>query len=87
MANILNSNPLIVDTAGAGSIKSTCWIDGIKWISPVGSALVTDDAGHVLFEGTTSNASIEGVRIRARGGIKVPTLGGGKLYIYLREGE
>lgn len=86
MANVLNKNPLIVDTAGATLLKSTCWIDAIQWIAPVGSAIVTDGSDHTLWEGTTTDTELI-VRVRARGGIKVPTLGGGRLYIYLRESD
>lgn len=88
MPNIVNKNPLIIDTAGATLLWATSvWIDAIRWVSPTGTAIVQDESSHTIWEAAAADTDLNQMetRIRARGGFKVTTLGGGRLYIYLRE--
>lgn len=89
-ANDLTADPLIIDTAGAGSIRpGICRIHAIKWVGATGagSAIIQDVATtRAVWEHTATAAGtfpLEVVDLSAKGGCAVTTLGSGRLYLYL----
>lgn len=92
MANDLTSNPWIIDTAGAGVISSErLRVKGVRWAEATTAAHVAeiqDKNGKVKWRSVASGVNyVESDLIESLGGdwdgIKVPTLGSGKLYIQL----
>jgi hypothetical protein len=58
--------------------------DVVRWVAPVGTAVITDPAGNTIWEATAQGATID-IESRApmrAPGFRVPTLGGGRLYLY-----
>lgn len=58
--------------------------DVVRWVAPVGSAVITDPDGNIVWEARAEGATID---IESRApmrvpGFRVPTLGGGRLYLY-----
>lgn len=95
MANSTTLNPLVIDTAGGSAIlTTTIRVRKIRWTggSTAGhAAVVQDQNGNAFWESLASGANyveesdfstIDSNAIRING-LKVPTLGSGKLYIYM----
>lgn len=94
MANNIQNNPLIIDTAGAGTLISTPFrIKKVRWVGGTTAgheATITDQNGTVFWTSVAVGVNyVEETDFstmdRARtvlNGLKVPTLGSGKLYIY-----
>jgi hypothetical protein len=98
MANNLSSNPLVIDTAGAGDIlaaSAPIRVRCFKW-DPTQAAtngqqcVVTDSAGNEVWRSTQATTFLgmpDWIDFPEGGlrmkGLKVPTLAVGKLYIYL----
>lgn len=58
--------------------------DVIRWVAPVGTAVITDPDGNIVWSATAEGATID---IESRApmrvpGFRVPTLGGGTLFLY-----
>ena len=96
MANILNTNPIVIDTVGATSliakrrkIERIIWDDVAGGIAKGDIALVHDAAGGMVIWQCTASADDVHVNDSLGGiwfdGIYVTTLAHGKLYIYLSQ--
>ncbi len=94
MANVLNQNPIIIDTA-AGTVLLTVPIrvKKIRWVggTTLGHTVsVQDQNSHEFWASTCPGSSyVEETdfttylhQSAVMNGLKVPTLGSGKLYIY-----
>jgi hypothetical protein len=95
MANSLTGNPIVVDTAGAGTLLLTRFeVVRIRWVSAGASAgdtvSVQDQHGNVKFASVAAGANYvesEGWHYNSPlvfDGLKVPTLSSGTVYIYVR---
>jgi hypothetical protein len=96
MSNVLNKNPLVIDTAGATVlftdilyIKEIRWVVGVSGVADDGCS-VTDQNSNVIFAAFASAKDTEystyfgaGDEAQRADGLIVPTLAHGKLYIYL----
>lgn len=94
MANVYNESVYIIDTPSATNIVGTgerVRVQGIRWVATGATAGTTkaeiaNGSGQVLWEsyatGTTV-AETSNIAIDVRGGLRVPTLGAGKLYLYI----
>lgn len=89
MANAYK-NPMIVDTAAADLIvPGDVFVDLIRWVgaTTAGHAVeIQDGAGNPFWASVANGANYverDPVRRTCKGGLKVPTLGSGKLYLYL----
>lgn len=95
MGNVLNKQPIVIDTAGATVLfTDTLFIRRIEWVNgtTVGhTAIVRDQNGNTFWEASLPvalqpvAADFSDKRDTARriDGLVVPTLASGKLYIYL----
>jgi hypothetical protein len=89
MANDLTSNPWVIDTPGAGVISDLkLYVKGVRWIEATTAghiAEIQDKNGKTKWRSVASAANyVEADMIEnivKWDGIKVPTLGSGKLYI------
>lgn len=93
MANVLNANPFVIDTAGSSLLYSRAFkCKGIRWIIESGAlatdvAEIQDDQGKTLWRSIcTPGAGAQYVEdvLQERwwyAGFKVTTLSRGKLYI------
>lgn len=91
MANVLTTNPVLVDTAAASVATQRARIKAIAWDGAAnGNTLLIHDAaaGNVIFQ-ARANANDSGTIIFAPAepvdvpGIYVTTIGGGTALIYL----
>jgi len=92
MANVFRENVWIIDTASATNITADLvLIDVIRWVGSADAdviAEIADGAGLVVWEDrvdATAAATAFGRESRAPlklTGLRVPTLGAGKLYLY-----
>ena len=98
IANDLTGNPLVIDTASATPIMTDdVYLDAIRWVGATTAghqAVVKDNKGtpDTIYEGLANGANFIDERSfgaeysgprRVVGGLAVPTLDSGKLYIYL----
>lgn len=89
MANALKNRIWIIDTAGSSMVVSTpVFVKRVRWVDEGGAAgdnaSIQDASGNVLWESVESGANYVESDLIERwwyGGFKVPTLGGGILYI------
>lgn len=94
MANDITKYPLVIDTAGAGAILTTPFrIKKIRWVNGTTAghtAIVQDQNGNLFWESIASGANYveesdfthDESQRNIINGLKVPTLGSGKLEIY-----
>lgn len=90
MANILNRNPIIIDTEGETSriMYNYIKIQNILWVGVLAgnNVVIRDSANtHTILDFTSTDAQDKIELIRdwfAKDGIYISTLDGGKLYIY-----
>lgn len=91
MANDLNTNPLVIDTAIAGSaaIGRSLRVSQIVWMvgATPGTLTIEDSAGNVLATllGTASTEVSQSFAQprRWRGDFKIPTIPSGTVYVFL----
>lgn len=97
MANILTQNPFVIDTPGTSVLTSMqLFVRAVAWEGDTASAIgdratVQDLSGNLFYDKTANGAnfndfasfSTQGKTGRYLNGLKVPTLGHGKLFIYL----
>lgn len=91
MANGIRDHVWVIDTAGAALIASEeIRIDHVRWVGATTAghqAEIANGAGQVMWASVASGANFleesHGLDLRVRDGFSVPTLGSGKLYIYL----
>lgn len=88
MANELRNNHVwVVDTAHATNFvtQDNCFVKTIRWAGRVGTATIANAQDKVVWEAAAADSApesyIDGLSLSQ--GFKVPTLGGGRLYIYL----
>lgn len=89
MANQITGNPFVVDTADSTLTAAHVVVTGVRWVGATTNghvAILTDTAGLVKWTSTHATANL-GTAEESRipfpsGGLKVTTLGSGKLYIY-----
>ncbi len=94
MANNLQQNPLIIDTASGSALLTHAFrIKKIRWVGGTTAgheAVLQHQNGQVFWASVCPGAnyveetdfSLMGQHRTVLNGIKVPTLGSGKLYIY-----
>lgn len=88
MANALLGNPWIIDSTGTLTADMV-QVRGIRWIGAstnAHAAVITNTDGVVKWASQAATATLgtpeESLIPFPSGGLKVPTLGSGKLYIY-----
>lgn len=93
MANNVTGNPFIIDTATDAALTNDhLHVFSIMWVSASNDSAcsVQDENGNVKFasHGGSATSIIQSPDFGPEGlffnGMKVPTLGAGKLYIYLK---
>jgi hypothetical protein len=94
MANDITKWPLVIDTAsGTAVLTSSLRIKKIRWVNATTAghqASIQDQNGNIFWESIASGAnyveesdfSTEESHRPVLYGLKVPTLGSGKLYLY-----
>lgn len=88
MANVLTGNPLVIDTAGAGVLRTDHRVlRRVRWVgatTAAHAAVVQDAAGNLKWRSVASGSSyVEADTPNiAMLGLVVPTLGSGILYLY-----
>lgn len=95
MANDVNGNPLVLDTAHATLpvLSGKRRVQGFRWTSPSASAAhactLQDGAGRTLFSSVAAGANHRDESMLAWpitvDGLKLPTLASGLLLVYLAE--
>ena len=95
MANDLTKNPLVIDTAsGSPALTTFIRIKKIRWIGATTAghqAIVQDQNSNLCWESVASGANyteetdfnLNGPQRMVLSGLRVPTLGSGKLEIYI----
>ena len=96
MANDLDHNPWVVDTASATLLTTEdVYLEALRWVGATvdgHQVLVKDGSGNIIFESLANGANFIDERSfgaeysgprRVVGGIAVSTLASGKLYIHL----
>jgi hypothetical protein len=89
MANQVLGSPYIVDTADSTLTANHVVVRGVRWVGATTNAheaILTDTAGLVKWASKAATAGLgietESTVPFSSGGLKVTTLGSGKLYIY-----
>lgn len=97
MAVDATKNPIIVASADAGTtdiLTTVVDVSGVRWVGATTNAhtaVIQDSAARVVWASQAATATLgtpseSTVRFRC-GGLRVPTLASGTLYIYLRDGD
>jgi hypothetical protein len=93
MANNLGSNPMVIDTAGEAVLRNTpTLIKKLSWQNYTEAAhtISVTDADDIPLLQSTGDADLSPIELdfgdlgQPAFGLKVPTLGSGKLLVFLR---
>jgi hypothetical protein len=97
MANDFSGWPWVIDTPGPGDMIVSGWtLARLRWVAPAGTGgetvLITDRTNREIWASVSPGENFVESDLFEKGqplnGLRVPTLGTGKLYIYyILEGE
>ena len=89
-ANDFSISPWVLDTAGAGVVMSgNIKVGCVRWVGATTAghqAILRNDAGKIVWEEVAAGSNFstsECVPLFFEGGLRVTTLGSGKVYLYV----
>lgn len=83
MPNAYRDNVWVIDTASATNVTDDMvLIDTIRWVAAAGNAEIADGEGNVVWASDSALTTEESRAYLKLKGLRVPTLGGGVLYLY-----